>query len=413
MSHTIAHTIKLQDGTLCNVNKRLLKGARPLLAFLSDIPDPREKQGRRHSLTLILLLVFVATLQGSKGLKDASLFGKINQKLFEKLLGATFKHGTPGANTISRILQDIEPDLLTNTFLRFLEILGITNAIGDVLSFDGKTIRGANGEDVIRHMLSLFSHASHLAIGQVGVESKESEIAALEQLLEQAAGDGTRANLIAGKLLLGDALHTQKKTTELIFKARADYLFVVKKNQPGLQAAIFQEVAIAVVAPTATTGSFTMTTNDRGRTITTTVTTLGRADLSGDKQALFANWHGVTTIGILHRTGTRTGKNKRIVQIDETIGFISSRSLTAEEVATHLHRHWCIENNLHWVKDEVFGEDKHTLRKGMAPQVMSFIRSMCITVCNAMKLKSISDVIHNLQKSTTLLERFLRMGAIV
>jgi predicted transposase YbfD/YdcC len=256
-------------------------------------------------------------------------------------------------------------------------------------------------------MLSLFSHGSHLAIGQVGVESKESEIAALQKLLEQAA----RHDLIAGKLLLGDALHTQKSTVDLILTARADYLFVVKGNQPGLKATILREVA--VVGKASTTDSFTMVTTDRKREITTTTITLDVADMSDAGAALLKNWHGVRTIGVLHRTGTRVSKDGTVTQVDETIGFISSRVLSAEEVATHLHNHWCIENNLHWVKDEVYGEDKHTLRKGKAPQVMSFIRSMCITMCNALKVKSTSDVIHNLQKSTRLLEQFLRMGAMV
>jgi predicted transposase YbfD/YdcC len=87
--------------------------------------------------------------------------------------------------------------------------------------------------------------------------------------------------------------------------------------------------------------------------------------------------------------------------------------LSAEEVAGHLRRHWCIENNLHWVKDEVFGEDKHTLRRGNAPQIMSFLRSMAISLCNALKLKSISDTIHNLEKSPPLLGQFLKMAAVI
>jgi predicted transposase YbfD/YdcC len=135
--------------------------------------------------------------------------------------------------------------------------------------------------------------------------------------------------------------------------------------------------------------------------------------VSGAGRTLLTHWHGIQTLGVLHRTGTRTGKDGKITKVDETIGFISSRVLSAEAITTHLHSHWCIENNLHWVKDEVFGEDKHTLRQGKAPQVMSCIRSMCITVCNVLKMTSISDVIHNVQKSTRLLEQFLRMGAIV
>jgi hypothetical protein len=44
---------------------------------------------------------------------------------------------------------------------------------------------------------------------------------------------------------------------------------------------------------------------------------------------------------------------------------------------------------------------------------MSFLRSMVISLCNALKLKSISDTIHNLEKSTTLLGQFLRMAAVI
>jgi predicted transposase YbfD/YdcC len=124
-------------------------------------------------------------------------------------------------------------------------------------------------------------------------------------------------------------------------------------------------------------------------------------------------WDGVKTMGILHRTGTRTGKDGTVHEVDETIGFISSRALSAEEATNHLHKHWCIENNLHWTKDEVFGEDKHTLRAGNAPQVMSWMRSLAISLCNALKLKSVSDTIHNLQKSPALLGRFLQMAAVV
>ena len=99
--------------------------------------------------------------------------------------------------------------------------------------------------------------------------------------------------------------------------------------------------------------------------------------------------------------------------MNETIGFISSKVLSAKEVAKHLRGHWCIENNLHWVKDVVFLEDKQTVRLGNAPQIMSFIRSMCISVFNICHLKSISDTIHNLEKSQYLHSRFLHMAAIV
>jgi predicted transposase YbfD/YdcC len=271
-------------------------------------------------------------------------------------------------------------------------------------------MRAVTGEEVIRHILSLFSHDTHLALGQIGVDSKENEIPAFERLLVQ----GTTYDTITGKLLLGDALHTQRATVTAIVAAGADYLLVIKGNQKGLLRAVQAKLGNQGIGPKP--DSYTYETTDRKRLITTTVTAMTTSP--GDDELALPlagnqHWTQVQTAGILHRTGTRISKDGKVAPVDETIGFISSQILTAEEVAKHLKEHWCIENNLHWVKDEVFGEDKHTLRKGKAPQIMSFLRSMAISLCNALKLKSISDTIHNLEKSTPLLGQFLRMAAVI
>jgi predicted transposase YbfD/YdcC len=384
MKNTIPHTIYMQDGTAFNINKRIAKQAVPLKSFLAEIPDPRKQHGKRHPLLLILLIIFVALLRGSKDLKDACLFARVNQKLF-KQLGPLLLHGIPDPTTISRVLGALNPEALVVAFRQFLATLGIP--LGDTLSFDGKTMRAVTGEEVVRHILSFFSHDTHLVTGQIGVDGKENEIPAFERLLGQ--GD------VRGKLLLGDALHTQRATARAI----QEKLQAAQKNQ-GAGAGL---------------DSYTYETTDRRRSVTTTVTVMsaspGAPELALPTET--QHWAGVRTAGILHRTGTRVSKDGKVTQVDETIGIICSRIMSAEEVAGHLRKHWCIENNLHWVKDEVFGEDKHTLRRGNAPQVMSFLRSMVISLCNALKLKSISDTIHNLEKSPVLLGQFLKMAAVI
>jgi predicted transposase YbfD/YdcC len=119
-------------------------------------------------------------------------------------------------------------------------------------------------------MLSLFSHDGHLAVGQVGVGSKENEIPALERLLTQ----GKQHDLIAGKLLIGDALHTQKATIKIILKAKADYLFVVKGNQKQLRRAIMDELKTRSAVLTATIDGYTRHDTKRKRNVTTTVTAI-------------------------------------------------------------------------------------------------------------------------------------------
>ena len=401
MSNRTFHTIRLQDGTLCNLNKRISRQAISLATLFRTIPDLRRAQGRRHSLETILLMVFVAMLRGSKDLKDVWLFTLANRAFFRRQLGLSMPHGVPDATTISRTLRVLDPDELVRVFTEFLAILSLS--LGDVLSFDGKTIRAVTGQDAVRHILSLFSHETHIAVGQIGVDSKENEIPALGRLLVQ----GTTGSMIWGKLLLGDALHTQRATARMILTAGADYLFTVKGNQRKLRRVIRTELEACM----SQAHTYTSSTVDRHRSVTTTVTILAMSEEELEL-ATGQRWSGVRIVGTLHRFGTRTGKNGTPTPVDETVGFISSRMLSAKEVAKHLRAHWCIENNLHWVKDVVLGEDRHTLRRGNAPQIMSFLRSMCISLCNALKLKSISDTIHNLEKSTALLGRFLRMAAV-
>ncbi len=277
-------------------------------------------------------------------------------------------------------------------------------------------MRAVTGKEAIRHMLSFFSHDFHLSLGQVGVSSKENEIPAFKRLLSQIS----KSIPVKELLFLGDALHTQKDTVNAILEKKADYLFVVKGNQKDLFEAIsiaFSETDMKNIyrttnRPSFVKDSFIYENVGRKRSMTTTINTTHDRELINYINQTHG-WEGMQTVGILKRTGERTSKDGTIEQVNETIGFISSRILSARQAAKHLRGHWCIENNLHWVKDVVFLEDKQTVRLGNAPQIMSFIRSMCISIFNICKFKSVSDAIHNFEKSTALHSRFLQMAAIV
>lgn len=179
----------------------------------------------------------------------------------------------------------------------------------DVLSFDGKTIRAVPEDGSIRHILSLFSHTTHLAIGQVGIDGKGKEIPAFEDLLTQGAAN----KVIAGSLLLGDALHTQKAACKAVLKAGADYLFTIKDNQRKLKRTLTAELDRRQANNPALRDTYTYTDKTRGRHVTTTVA-LVTATSKGEEMLpplVGSNhWDGVQTMGILRRTGVRTGKEK-------------------------------------------------------------------------------------------------------
>lgn len=409
MKNNILHTVHLQDGSLCNFRKRIWKHAKPLLSCFASVSDPRKKRGRRHSLALILFILFAGITAGSTTLKDCHLWALHNLKFLRRYF--YLLHGIPDPTTISYTLQKLEPTELIAAYSMFLRILGVTP--NDIVSFDGKTMRAVTGKETVRHILSLFSHLTHGVLSQIGVTQKENEIPAFRRLLEKLKGR------VTGFLFIADALHAQQETAKAIIGAEADYLLVIKLNQEDF----FNDILAAFTDQKDLPGtnyqaqlikktSHTEEQLTRKRDITTTVTITHDPSLSG----YLIEGHGfagVQTIGMLKRQGTRMSKDGTGTKVDETICFVSSRVLSAKEAAGLLRNHWCIENNLHWVKDFVFLEDRQTLRCGNAPQIMSFLRSMCISIFNLARFRSISDAIHNLQKTKSIHYQFLRMAAIV
>lgn len=52
--------------------------------------------------------------------------------------------------------------------------------------------------------------------------------------------------------------------------------------------------------------------------------------------------------------------------------------------------HWGIENRLHWVRDETFGEDASRIRLGGAPQFLAAIRNSAISLLRSLGATNIA-----------------------
>jgi hypothetical protein len=100
---------------------------------------------------------------------------------------------------------------------------------GRALAVDGKTLRrGHDSGQRAPHLLSAILHQEAVVVGQIAVEEKTNEIPKLPQLLDALA--------LEDAVVTADALHTQQETARyLVEDKKADYLFVVKDNQPTLR----------------------------------------------------------------------------------------------------------------------------------------------------------------------------------
>ena len=75
----------------------------------------------------------------------------------------------------------------------------------------------------------------------------------------------------------------------------------------------------------------------------------------------------------------------------ERVYYISSLKLNASEFSKIIREHWLIENQLHWIKDVVLGEDNSRIRSGMAPHNFSIIRSIVINLLRKKGYQSLTQ----------------------
>ena len=204
-----------------------------LLQALGTLRDPRRHKGRLHrKVASIVAIATAAMIAGNNCLLDIGAFAQsLNQNQLRSLRAArcpkTGKFLAPSETTIRRVLQRLDPvqlDSMVTGWLRsHLQDLGIA-----ALAVDGKSVRTAskiNGESI--QLFSALDTQTKIVCRQIRIPSKTNEITTLEDLLKDLD--------LRGTLVSADALNTQKSTaTHLVQDKQADYLLVVKANQPKL-----------------------------------------------------------------------------------------------------------------------------------------------------------------------------------
>ena len=102
----------------------------------------------------------------------------------------------------------------------------------DPLSLDGKTLRGVHGQEIPGvHLVSAYASRAGAVLAQVAAQvaapGKGEELAAVKEVLGQVP--------LKGRVVVADALLTQRKVCEQIVAGGGEYLLPVKENQPTLR----------------------------------------------------------------------------------------------------------------------------------------------------------------------------------
>ena len=336
----------------------------PIIRHFQDCEDPRIDRQKRHELINVIFIAICATLCGADGWVEIEEFGKAKKDFFSQFL--TLTNGIPSHDTFARVFARLDPENFKKCFLKWLQCIR-TKTEGSILAIDGKTIRNsfnkASAVEAI-HMVSAWCSKSALVIGQVKVDAKSNEITAVPKLLELLE--------LTGCIVTMDAMGCQKEHVKKIIKKNAEYVLALKGNQGKFHEEVVQYFKDSYESNfESVPHSYTEDLNkDHGRI------EIRKYWLIKDLEcfSMAKDWTGLKSVGMVEsvrKIGDKTSVERRYY----------CNSITDIKVfAKAVRKHWGVENNLHWVLDVAFNEDKSRIRKDNAPENMSILRHIALNM---------------------------------
>ncbi|MGH2639450.1 MAG: ISAs1 family transposase [Rhabdochlamydiaceae bacterium] len=370
-----------------------------------DVKDPRRKQGKRFSITSILLLALAAILSNHVSELAIAEWGAGQSAEGKKALG--FEKGvTPHQTTIQRLFRRLSAEEIEDASRRiFLQTVNKDQEERGAcaVSIDGKAQRGRlkfeekNGYPV--HAVSIVAHQTGIVLTQGHVEKadvetqskltdeeaqeekkQKSELAVASRLIQQIDWKG--------KVLTGDALYCQRGLCGALRQAGGDYLFLVKGNQPLL----LEDLRLLFAPPASAKRAGEGILRLPEQQAQTTEKGHGRLDIRSIRVSSelkgSSDWPGLEQVFEIRRCWQSKGVWKEAVRYGVT--SLPAAIAIPERLLKLKRGHWIIENGLHYVKDVTLGEDKSTIHADNGPKIMAALRNTAISLLRHAGFSSIA-----------------------
>jgi predicted transposase YbfD/YdcC len=340
-----------------------------LYAWLLKLTDGRKRRGVRYPLALILVMVILAKLGGEDGPKGMAEWLKYRIEFLARHLKLG-RGSVPHPVTISRVLgQAVDVEQFENLVGAYFRSLpGAGQSI--LLTLDGKTIRSTipYGETRGKHLLAVYLPQEGLVLMQIEVDLKENEIVVAPRALQMVD--------LKGKIVVGDALHTQRAISAQIVQAGGHYCWTVKDNQPDLKAAIEQFFEPEVEMPGLGKAIMDMQVisipnQGHGRFERRTLAACGV--LTGE-----LDWPYAQQVFKLHRRCVQRNSGKVTEETVFGITSLAAEQADARRLLSVNRGYWGIENGLHYRRDVTLKEDRTRVKIGQSPRVMAILNNLVV-----------------------------------
>jgi predicted transposase YbfD/YdcC len=343
-----------------------VEAPRGLLRVFDELEDPRVERNKLHGLADILAITLLAVICGADEWTEIELFGQTKLDWLRTFL--RLPHGIPSHDTFGRVFSRLDPDQLEQCFQKWMQ--GLTRRSGgELIALDGKTLRRSfdqAGHKAAIHMVSAWSQANHVVLGQLATDAKSNEITAIPKLLKMLD--------ISDSVVTIDAMGCQKAIAQQIMEQRGHYVLQVKGNQETLHDLVkdtFDELTERGI-PGVAYSFHEEVDGGHGRVETRRIWTTEWTDWCPQRR----DWAGLRTFVCVEGERTidgRTSTDRRY--------YISDLSgVNAQTMLEYVRGHWGVENQLHWSLDVTFREDTLRNRIGHSAENFSRIRRLALNL---------------------------------
>lgn len=348
---------------------------------LSKIEDTRGKKGKRYKLALLLTCVLLAKMAGETTLQAIAEWIRLRSIWLQEVLPDT-RAAFPCAATYSNVLRTVDPAQVNQVLMDLLTRVRAEKRVPEAhvhVVLDGKTLRGTQhhlAEDQKQmHHLNLYEAKTGIVLKEDMIAEKANELTHMKSFLTPV--------LLQGRIISADALYTQRSFCQDVIAAGADYLLVVKHNQPTL----YEDLSLFFHEPPRDcldwrTGS--LSTKGHGRLETRLL--WASTELN---DFLARDWYGVGQVFCLRRRVEHALKCTQ--EIVYGITSLTPKKADPSRLLGLNREHWSIENRLHYRRDGALAEDACQVRKGSAPHVLAVLNSFVLALFDLCKVSNVKQ----------------------
>jgi predicted transposase YbfD/YdcC len=349
-----------------------------LYSHFRALSDCRKRKGLRYELAVVMVLIVLAKLCGEDRPSGIAEWAKQRAGMLVEMLGLK-RREMPHHSTYRRILGEVvnveELERVNQAYLSGKRYFGRQVLV----SIDGKVLRGTlDVQQKGTYLLAAYLPGEGIVLVEVAYPGKGYEQQAAPQLLRNMD--------LREKVVMGDALHTQREVSTQIVEAGGEYIWFAKGNQPQLEENIrlWFEPDVQPIPGM----SFPPKDLKSAQTISKGHGRLEMRTLTVSSQLKdFLDWPYLEQVFKLARRSISLKTGEVRDQIVYGLTSMAREEISPARLLTMIRSYWGIENGLHYRRDATLLEDRTRMTKGHLGQAMACINNLVLGIFLA-KMKS-------------------------